>query len=141
MLRPTVGRVWDVLAVPYHVGTIALAGFAFVVPFLSSVQDDPTNEAGIYAALVALSMAGLIFSESVRWGRPSIRRIRRPAIAACAIGSSYLWLVGETVSDPTKPDLPLAILLVWALSLAAVAIPILVIITNTSGRPDRVEPD
>ena len=124
MLRwAAASQALNILVVPYDIGTMALAGFAFATPFLASSPADPTNEAGIYAALVALCMAGLIFSESVRWIGSLTHRFRRPAIALCAIGSSYLWLVAETGSDPTKFDLPMAILIVWLIALVAVAIP------------------
>ena len=141
MLRRAASQALNILVVPYDIGTMALAGFAFATPFLASSPDDPTNEAGIYAALVALCMAGLIFSESVRWIGPLTHRFRRPAIALCAIGSSYLWLVDETGSDPTRFDLPTAILptrfdlptailVVWLMALVAIAIPFIVVVSR-----------
>ena len=130
MLHKAASQALNILVVPYHLGTMALAGFAFATPFLTSSPDDPTGEAGIYAALVALCMAGLIFSESVRWTGPLTHRFRRPAIALCAIGSSYLWLVDETGSDPTRFDLPTAILVVWLMALVAIAIPFIVVVSR-----------
>ena len=129
MNRKSVNHILNRLAILYHVGTISLAGFAFATPFFPN-PDHPTNQAGLYAALVALCMGGLIFAETISWGRLKIQKIRRFAIGFCALGSSYLWLVSENKSDPIGFELPLGILLIWFLSLAVVAIPYIFLYTK-----------
>ena len=77
MLKRIINDLLNRLAILYHVGTISLAVFAFMAPMLVPIPDDPTNQAGLHAALVALCMGGLIFAETASWGGSSIQRIRR----------------------------------------------------------------
>ena len=134
MLKRIINDLLNRLAILYHVGTISLAGFAFMAPMLVPIPDDPTNQAGLHAALVALCMGGLIFAETASWGGSSIQRIRRPAIALCAICSSYLWLVEENGSDPTRFELPVMILVVWSMALAVIVLPFIFLFTKMPRR-------
>ena len=51
MLKRIINDLLNRLAILYHVGTISLAGFAFMAPMLVPIPDDPTNQAGLHAAL------------------------------------------------------------------------------------------
>ena len=109
-----------------------IAAAAFAVPLLEeSTKEDPTGGAGIYAPIVALCAAAILLSEAMNAGELRIRRIPSFFVGIGGLASAYLWVADATKTHPTNPELPLAMVVIFALaSVATVAVPLFVLTTK-----------
>ena len=96
---------------------------AFMVPFLTPPTDqDPTGGAGLFAPVVALCVAAMILTEAMKAGRLKIRRIPSIFIGLGSMGSAYLWMAAESDAHPLDPELPLALIILFAMAALTLAV-------------------
>ncbi len=108
--RETIVEWWSLVAA-------AAATIALLIPFLTAPTDqDPTGGAGLFAPVVALCVAAMIFTEALKAGRLQIRRIPGVFIGLGSMGSAYLWMAAENNSHPLDPELPLALAILFAMA-------------------------
>ena len=89
--------------------------FALLIPFFTPPTDqDPTGGAGLIAPVVALCVAAMILTEAIKAGKLQIRRFPSIFIGLGSMGSAYLWMAAENNSHPRDPELPLALIILFA---------------------------
>ena len=104
----------------------AAATFAFVLPLLTAPTDEvPTGNAGVFAPMVALFTAAIIFAEAVNGRALQPRRIPSFCIGIGSMASAYLWIAGEAGIHPANPTLLTPLLLLLAMgALVTVGVPL-----------------
>ena len=102
------------------------AATAFLIPFLNAPTDqDPTGGAGPFAPIVALCVAAMILAESVKGGGLQIRRMPSIFIGLGSMGSAYLWMAAESDAHPLDPELPLTLVILFAIAAVMLTVPLI----------------
>ena len=106
-----------VLAVLFFVGAL----------FAEPIEDDPTGEAGLSAAFIALCVAGIVMMK-IRGKR---RRLSKLMLGIGALASAYLWVAGESGIHPKNPELlaSISILLIIG-AIVAIGIPVVALLVE-----------
>ena len=99
-------------------GVAAVAALiAFMIPLLTAPTDeDPTGGAGLFAPVVALCVAAMILTEAIKAEGLQIRRIPSIFIGLGGMGSAYLWMAAESDAHPLNPELPVALVILFAMA-------------------------
>ena len=99
------------------------AALAFMVPILTAPTDqDPTGGAGLFAPVVALCVAAMILTEAIKAERLQIRWVPSIFIGLGSMGSAYLWMAAESDAHPLDPELPLALIILFAAAALMLAV-------------------
>ena len=112
---------------------VVAATLAFIVPMITpSTEENPTGDAGLYAPVVALSVAAMILTQAVQSGGLRSRPVPGIFIGLGSMASAYLWIADEAGAHPLNPELPLVLLLIFGLvALTTVAIPIFALMSKS----------
>ena len=108
----------------------AVGAAAFVGPILTSpTETNPTADAGLFAPVIALCTASIVFAQAVNPGGLIIRRTPGILIGVGSLLSAYLWMAAEADAHPADPALPIVLLILFS----AAAVGILAIAFLTPG--------
>ena len=119
-------------AIALYCVACTVATVAFITAMTSEMtQDNPSGEAGLYAPLVALSVAVLFLVEAFDVGVWPSRRLRIVAVGLGSLASAYLWIADEAGVHPSDPKLIVDLLVVWiAVAVVASTLILAVILGN-----------
>ena len=117
----------------YCVACTVAAVALFTAMTVEGTQDNPSGEAGLYAPLVAFSVAVLFLIEVFDVGVWPSRRLRIAAVSLGSLASAYLWLADEAGVHPSDTKLIIDLSVVWIVAAVAASTLILVIILSNRG--------
>ena len=102
-------------------GVYGVAGTVAVIAFYTALTTDgtdenPAGEAGLYAPLIALSVAFMIVAEAFRLGTRLFVWLRAIGIGVGSSFSAYLWMAEEVEVHPSNLKLLFDLSIVWVLA-------------------------
>ena len=117
----------------YFVGsTVGIVAFITAMT-TAATENNPAGVAGLYAPLIALSVASMFFVEAFGVGIWPSRRWRGAIVGVGSLASAYLWIADEAGIHPRDPKLLLDLSLVWiAASIISSTLILAVILSNRS---------
>ena len=97
----------------YCVGS-AVGILSFVTALTAvATPENPAGVAGLYAPLIALSVASMFLVEAFGVGIWPSRRWRGAIVGIGSLASAYLWIADEAGVHPRDPNLLLDLSLIW----------------------------
>ena len=105
---------------------VFMAGNAFGLPmFTAATEDDPTASAGVYAPIIALSVASIILLEAANSDAKGFRRLPTAFIGLGSMASAYMWMADAADTHPADPTLSVPVLILFGMcALSTLFIPL-----------------
>lgn len=101
---------------------VGVAIFSFVIPMTGSASADyPAGSAGLFAPIVALSVAATVLLQGAIANIQKLRRLQPAFIGLGSMASAYLWMADAADTHPTDPALSLPVLMLFGMAGAFVA--------------------
>ena len=105
----------------FHWAMAIVASVSFATPVFTPRTDvNPTADAGLFAPVIALCVAGIVFAQALNTGGLSIRRTPGVLVGVGSMLSAYLWIVSEARAHPTDPGLPVVLLILFGLAVIGI---------------------
>ncbi len=97
------------------------AGFVAIIAFYTALttdgtKEDPAGVAGLYAPLIALSVASMVVAEAFRVSTRLFLWLRAIGIGVGSSLSAYLWMAEEAEVHPSNLNLLFDLSVVWVLA-------------------------
>ena len=128
-LKAKLAEIGSALGIYWYIVSVILGIVTFVAALIAEpTADDPAGEAGLYAALVALCTAGIIFAEALMESKDHL--LPKICIGLGTLATAYLWIASEAGVHPKNPNLLGNVLLLYLLAAAVFSMPMLLMVTS-----------
>ncbi len=111
-----------------YLSMVGVAIFSFVIPMLGSASADyPAGSAGLFAPIIALSVAATVLLQAAIAKVRQLRRLPPAFVGLGSMASAYMWMADAADTHPMDPALSIPVLMLFGMAAAFVATAAIVI--------------